>query len=104
MSSYSTPDMDPSQSPDSKEQKVNTIWKAVSLIYIMCAIGLIFYWQVNDEGLPMLVCEYQARLFNSDSCYIALNFLLSLLLFLAPLFVVKFIVEKITGVKIHKGK
>ncbi len=98
------PNSNPSQSPDSKFQKVNTLWKAFSLLYILIALGLIFYWEFNDEGLPIYVCEMQARLFESDTCYIALNILLPLLAFLLPLFALKFTVEKITGVKIKPGK
>ncbi|HTF05721.1 MAG TPA: hypothetical protein VK826_16955 [Bacteroidia bacterium] len=60
MNSYSTPGSNPNDSPDSKTQKVNTIWRSVMALYILGVIGLIFYWEMNDEGLPIMICELQA--------------------------------------------
>ncbi len=101
MNTYPPTSGDPNQSPDSKEQKVNIIWKVVTGIYFLVSIGIILYWAFKDEGLPQYICELQARLFDSDSCYIALNFIGSIFVFLIPVIVGKYVVEKISGVKIH---
>ena len=96
---FPTPEQQPS---DPRAQKINAMWKATSGLYVLAALGLVMYWEFNDEGLPMTICEWQARILDSDSCYVALNILGSLLVFLIPLFIAKFIVEKVTGVKIEK--
>lgn len=97
------PFSDPNQSPDSKHQKVNSIWKAASMIYIMAVLALTFYWEFNDTGLCIVVREWQGALLT-DSYYPALDILGVLLIFFVPLFIVKVIVEKATGVKIDNLK
>lgn len=91
---------DPNESPDSRAEKINTIWKIVTLIYILGSLGLIMYWEFNDTGLCLVVRSWQAKILD-DSYYPVLDIMLVLLLFLIPLFIVKFIVEKVTGVKIN---
>jgi hypothetical protein len=89
--------------PDSRENKVRTLWRALVLLYVLGALGLIMYWEFTDQGIPNKICEFQARLFSDDKCYVILNIFGTFILFLIPLFPVKFIVEKISGVKIHPG-
>lgn len=96
--SFQAPDQ-----PDSKENKIRTVWRALVIIYVMVTLGLVMYWEFNDIGIPRMICEFQASITPGDRCYVILNILLPFLLFLIPLFPVKFIVEKITGVKINPG-
>lgn len=91
---------DPNNAPDSRTEKINTIWKILALIYVLGSLGLIMYWEFNDAGLCMIVREWQLMLLT-DSYYPVLDIMLVLLVFLLPLFIVKFIVEKVTGVKIE---
>ena len=65
----------------------------------MGSLGLIMYWEFNDSGLCMVVREWQAAIID-DGYYPALDIMLTLVMFLLPLFVVKIIVERVTGVKI----
>ena len=94
---------DPNQQPDSKHQRINTIWKVFALIYVLAALGLSFYWEIKDTGLAIVIRELQGSILG-DSYYPALDVLCCLLALLLPLILVKFAVEKITGVKIEKGK
>lgn len=101
---YQQPFHDPNQqAPDSKQEKVNTMWKIFSLVYVMAGLGLIFYWEFNDSGLCIIVREWQGYLID-DGYYPALDIMLSLLVLLIPLFVAKFVIEKATGVKIEGYK
>ncbi len=98
---YQQPYYDPNQqSPDSKQEKVNSIWKIFAAVYVLAALGLVFYWEFYNSGLCVMVREWQGYLMD-DGYYPALDILLSLLMLLVPLFVAKFIVEKVTGVKIE---
>lgn len=94
-----SPYQDPNQSPDSRHEKINTMWKIVSMIYVLVALGLSIYWMFDESGLPEMICEWQLEILD-DGCYIALNLLGSLIALLVPLFIAKFAVEKMTGVKI----
>lgn len=96
------PFSDPNQAPDSKHEKINTIWKIFALIYVLATLGLSMYWEFNDTGFCMTVRGWQVAILQ-DSYYPILDIMLCFLLFLLPLFVVKFIVEKVTGVKIESG-
>lgn len=89
--------------PDSKDNKIRAVWRALVILYVFVTLGLVMYWEFNDLGIPHMICEFQARIIPGDKCYIILNILLTFLLFLVPLFPLKFIVEKITGVKINPG-
>ncbi len=97
------PFSDPGQSPDSKHQKVNTIWKIFVLIYVLAEVGLSIYWMFDESGLVLMLHEWQAALFNGYY-YTKISFLVCILLLLVPVFVIKRIVEKVTGVKIERGK
>jgi hypothetical protein len=98
---YQQPYHDPNQqAPDSKQEKVNTMWKIFSLVYVLAALGLVFYWEIQDEGLAIMVREWQGYLID-DGYYPALDVLLSLLILLIPMFVAKIVIEKATGVKIE---
>lgn len=90
---------DPNQTPDSRHEKINTLWKIISGIYVLAALGLSIFWMFDESGIPETICEWQMEIMD-DGCYIALNLLGSLFALLVPLFVGKFIVEKVTGVKI----
>lgn len=90
---------DPNDAPDSRAEKINMIWKIVTLIYTLGSLGLIMYWEFSDSGLCMVVREWQGMLLE-DSFYPALDILLTLLMFLLPLLIVKPVVEKLSGVKI----
>lgn len=89
--------------PDSRHEKINSIWKIVSLVYALAAIGLVIYWEFDDSGLSMTVREWQASIFDG-SYYVKLNFLITLIILLAPLLIGKVIVEKVTGVKLENAR
>jgi hypothetical protein len=89
----------PNEGPDSRTEKINSIWKIISLIYTMGALGLVLYWEFKDTGLCMIVREWQGKLID-DGYYPAVDILLTLIILVIPLFIAKVIVEKVTGVKI----
>jgi len=103
MNPYSTPTNDPNQAPDSRAEKINALWKIVSLAYTLGVLGLILFWEFNDMALPLLVREWQGAILQ-DSYYPTLDILLSLLILLIPLLIAKIIVEKVAGVKIITKK
>lgn len=94
------PVMDPNQSPDSRHEKINTMWKIAAMLYTFAALGLCIYWMFNESGLCETICGWQAEILDG-SCYIALNLLGALLILLVPLFIAKVVVEKVTGVKLQ---
>jgi|GEM_PF-1973320 hypothetical protein len=99
------PNGNPNQqpSPDSRHEKINTLWKIISLAYVLTALGLSFYWEMKETGLCGMIMEWQLS-FMDDEYYPALDILGALLLLLIPLFIGKFVVEKVTGVKIDNVK
>jgi len=103
MNNYSTPPNDPNQAPDSRAEKINTIWRIVSLVYALSVIVLVMFWEFNDMALPLMVREWQGAILK-DSYYPTLDILLSALILLIPLLIAKIIVEKATGVKIITKK
>jgi hypothetical protein len=84
--------------------KVMVIWRIVATIYALVALGLAFYWEFTDSGMARMSCNWQADLLNSESCYIALNIAVPMLILLLPLLIVKILIEKITGVKLVNPK
>jgi hypothetical protein len=87
---------------DEKVEKVRFFWKIGVAIYVLAALGLTFYWEFTGSGLPNLVCEWQGQLLD-NKCYIALNILIPLLLFLAPVIILKFILEKSMGFSLNSS-
>ena len=102
---YQQPNYDPNQeqSPDSRHEKINTIWKIVMTLYALGTLGLVFWWEADDSGLCVIVREWQGYLMT-DEYYPALDIMLAWVMLLIPLFVVKFLVEKMTGVKLDNYK
>lgn len=87
---------------EERAEKIRHIWKIVVVLYVLTAIGFIFYWQFTNSGLPNMICELQGRIFD-NSCYIALNILIPILLALVPVFVVKLIIEKSMGISLNSS-
>ncbi len=89
------------QGPDSKHEKINTIWKIVSLSYTLIALGICFYWEWKDSGLCIIIREWQGSIMDREY-YPALDVLGALIALLLPLFIAKVLIERMTGVKIEK--
>ncbi len=85
---------------EERAEKARHIWKIFVLLYVLTAIGFIFYWAFTNTGLPNLVCELQGRIFD-NSCYIAFNILIPILAALVPVFIIKFILEKSMGFSLN---
>ena len=92
----STPIADPIA--EARIKRINAIWKTCVLIYVGAVGALIVYWEITNSGPPMMVCEWQVRFFERDSCYIFLNVFASLLPALIPVFFARMLIIKITGV------
>lgn len=92
---------DQNQQPvDERAKSINRKWKAIMLIYTLAAGGLALYWEIPDPGgLNEYVYEAQVAILE-DSYYPVLDILLTMLALLIPMYFVKLIVEKATGVKI----
>jgi hypothetical protein len=98
-----SPFSSPEESHDTKHQKVNAIWKIFALVYVLAALCLCFYWEFTDSGLCIIIREWQVSL-SGDKYYPTGDVLGALLALLLPLFVIKIAVQKITGVKIERGR
>lgn len=95
------PNQEPS--PDSRHEKINAIWKIIMFLYVFGTLGLVFWWEIDDSGLCVMVREWQGYLMT-DEYYPVLDIMLAWVMLLIPLFVVKVIVEKMTGVKLDNIK
>lgn len=97
---YSENPSTPPQEMFARPPRATKIWSIVATVYVLAALGLSFYWEFTDSGLAGIACQWQADLLSSDSCYIALNIALPMLMMLIPLLIIRFIIEKITGIKL----
>ena len=88
---------------EERAEKARHIWKIFVLLYVLTAIGFIIYWEFTGTGLPNLVCELQGLIFD-NSCYIAFNILIPILIALVPVFILKFIVEKSMGFSLNSSE
>ena len=69
-------------------------------MYILATLGLVFYWDHNHIALPAYICGFQSEVMFSGYCYTGINFGFSVLAFLVPMFIVQWILQKITGLKL----
>ncbi|HTF05720.1 MAG TPA: hypothetical protein VK826_16950 [Bacteroidia bacterium] len=101
MNSFPTPPpQDPNDSPDSRAQKIKRIWIIARGIYILATLGLVFYWDWKHIALPAWICEFQSEVMFPDYCYTGINFGFSVIALFVPLFIVQWILQKITGLKL----
>jgi hypothetical protein len=91
---------DQHQPEDERARSINMKWKIVATIYALAAVGLTIYWEFTDSGINMMVRDWQVAILE-DSYYPFLDFAGAMIVLIIPLFIAKFIVEKITGVKIE---
>lgn len=87
---------------EKRSRKINFIWKISFLAYLLGVGALIIYWEVNNYGLPGMICEWQARTFAMDKCYVAINVLGTYVPFALALIPIRMLVTKLTGVDLRQ--
>ena len=76
----------------------NRLWAAFAAIYLLSAIAADFYWLFTDSGLIRWLAMLQAKVLGH--WFPKLTFLILLLAELAPLLLLKLLIERITGVRL----
>jgi hypothetical protein len=77
----------------------NPIWAACVGIYILAALGVDFYWLFTESGPIGWLGDVQASIFDGK-WYPKLAFMLVLLAEIAPVIVLKLVLERLLGKKL----
>ncbi len=85
--------------PEIFREGVNRVWAAFAALYILAALGVDFYWLFTESGPMGWLAEVQASIFDGK-WYPQLAFVLVLLAEIAPVLVLKAILERVLGKKL----
>jgi len=77
----------------------NPLWAAFALIYFLGAIGMDLYWLFSESGPVRGLAMLQGKILGGH-WFPKITFLVLLLAELGPLFLLKLIIERLTGARL----